>query len=170
MKRLAVLLCAAACSPAHETALERPDELAACQLISKSGDAIAECLIMKYSWRAESASTAKYDWQRYLDSLRLDHEQQVATLIAEQEAERRRVAAERRAARLAALTHAASPWAACIREQWHADGTNWSFKPCQRYTLPSHEQLDAYISTRQPPAVEVGVLHRAHMAAGLTLR
>src|SRR5712664_1928079 len=80
MRYLPILLLAAACG-------SRPDrgrELAACQLISKSGDELARCLVMKYSWAADSAGPAKSAFQWELDSIRQAHEAQVAAIIAAQ--------------------------------------------------------------------------------------
>lgn len=140
---------------------ERPDraaELEACRLISKSGDALAECLIMKYSWRADSAGPAKYAWQRHLDSLRLEHEQQVATLIAQQEARDREAA---RAQRLASARRA-TPWAQCIIEQWDAHGANWSYQPCQKQR-PEWDDLSTYIQVRKVGGDTMQLLIRAHV-------
>jgi len=70
MSHLPILLLALACG--------RPDrarELAACQLISQSGDQLAECLVMKYSWGPDSAGPAKMSWQAHLDSARREREQ-----------------------------------------------------------------------------------------------
>lgn len=140
---------------------DRPDraaELEACQLISKSGDALAECLIMKYSWRADSAGPAKYSWQRHLDSLRREHEQQVATLIAQQAARDREVA---RAQRLASARRA-TPWARCIIEQWDAHGANWSYEPCQKQR-PAWDDLSTYIQVRNVGEDTMQLLIRAHV-------
>jgi len=82
MRCLAALLLLAACG-------SRPDrrgELAACQLISKSGDELARCLIMKYSWGADSAAPAKATFQWTLDSIRAEHEKQAAIILAQQQA------------------------------------------------------------------------------------
>jgi len=64
--------------------VDRRAELDACRLISKSGDELARCLVMKYSWRAESAGPAKTAFQWELDSIRQAHEAQVAAIIAAQ--------------------------------------------------------------------------------------
>ncbi len=64
---------------------DRPSELAACQLISKSGDDLARCLVLKYSWRAESAGPAKYVFQRQLDSIEREHEVQAALVLAQEQ-------------------------------------------------------------------------------------
>lgn len=69
---------------AGELRSDRAAELAACQLISQSGDKLAECLVMKYSWRAESAGPAKTAWQWQLDSIRRDHDTQAARVAGQQ--------------------------------------------------------------------------------------
>jgi len=68
---------------------DRNAELAACQLISKSGDELAHCLVMKYSWRAESAGPAKTAWQWHLDSIRQEHDAQASAVLAQELAARR---------------------------------------------------------------------------------
>ncbi len=50
------------------TAHDRGAELAACELISSSGDELARCLVMKYDWPADTAGPAKYAWQGHLVS------------------------------------------------------------------------------------------------------
>lgn len=72
-----LFLLAAAC-----TRHDRANELAACQLLSKSGDSLARCLILTYSWRADSATAARGAWQWQLDSLRLLHDSQAAIVVA----------------------------------------------------------------------------------------
>jgi len=82
----AILLLSIACG--STPAPDRTKELAACQLISKSGDELARCLIMKYSWGADNAAPAKSAWQWQLDSIRLDHERQAAVVFAEEQRRR----------------------------------------------------------------------------------
>ena len=89
---------------------DRQAELAGCQLISKSGDELARCLVMKYSWRAESAGPAKTAWQWQLDSIRLEHEAQAQAVLAEQVSRQRaRVAAQNRLFRSCVLQFLRSP-------------------------------------------------------------
>ena len=78
MRYLLSVFLLGACAQAHD----RPDELAACQLISKTGDELAQCLIMKYGWRADSARVAKSGWQWQLDSLRQAHDSQAVIVLA----------------------------------------------------------------------------------------
>lgn len=72
-----VCLFSVACGKGHD----RPEELAACKLLSKSGDSLARCLIINYSWRSESAAAARAVWQWHLDSLRASHDSQAATVV-----------------------------------------------------------------------------------------
>jgi len=73
----AVALFLAAC----QQSVDRRAELDACRLISKSGDELARCLVMKYSWHADSAGPAKSAFQWELDSIRQAHQAQVAAII-----------------------------------------------------------------------------------------
>src|SRR5438270_491788 len=84
-KSLQLLALLAACT--SQPRVERPAELAACQLISKSGDELARCLILKYSWRAESAGPAKAAFQWQLDSLQLEHDRQAIAILTQQQRE-----------------------------------------------------------------------------------
>lgn len=143
------------------TRTDRSAELAACQLISESGGALAKCLVMKYSWGADSTRTAMYAWQGHLDSLRRDHEAQVAALIAQQDSARDR--AER--ARLEQLAQRAAPWASCMRNEQRREGTNWSYKACAQ-PLPRRAELNAYIAVHRLDNVEGFDLIRAHLANG----
>lgn len=94
MRYLSLLLLAACGRPNHAA------ELAACQLISRSGDELARCLIMKYSWGAESTAAAKAAWQWQLDSIRAEHDAQALAILVEQEKARRvRVGKQNRAFR-----------------------------------------------------------------------
>lgn len=133
------------------TRTDRSAELAACQLISESGDALARCLIMKYSWGADSTSTAKYAWQAHLDSLRREHESQVTTLIAQQRREELEAGAGR-----------AAPWAACVIKQWRDEGSNWSLAPCRKHGSPAWPDVLAFIRLHALPGDEDSVLVRAY--------
>jgi hypothetical protein len=128
---------------------DRTAELAACQLISKSGDELARCLVMKYSWGADSAGPAKYAWQSHLDSLRREHEAQVVAL---------------RAAQREALGRQARPWAECILRQWDKDGSNYSFLPCQKQR-PTWDAVSAYIVSHKLPDERRDVLIDAHVVS-----
>ncbi len=89
LRRLTVLLLLAACG-------SRPDrqrELAACQLISKSGDELARCLILKYNWGADGAGPAKTNFQWTLDSIRIEHEKQAEAVVAREQARSDSIAA-----------------------------------------------------------------------------
>ena len=82
MRYLILLLLTLACG-------SRPDrarELAACRLISESGDELARCLIMKYNWSADSAGPAKTTWQWTLDSIHAEHQAQAAAVLVRQRA------------------------------------------------------------------------------------
>ena len=98
---------------------DRERELAACELISKSGDALASCLIFKYSWDANTAGPAKMRFQWTLDSIRGEHEQQVAAILAQQQARQDSLDAVqfRRAAALA-------------KRQEHLDSIDARFQAC----------------------------------------
>ncbi len=82
MRYLILLLLTMACG----TRPDRDRELAACRLITQSGDELARCLIMKYNWGADSAGPAKAAWQWTLDSIRAEHEAQAAAVLARQRA------------------------------------------------------------------------------------
>jgi len=82
MRYLILLLLTLACGSRSD----RDRELAACRLISQSGDELARCLIMKYSWGADSAGPAKARWQWTLDSIRAEHDAQAAAVLARQRA------------------------------------------------------------------------------------
>ena len=89
MHRVALWLGLALVGCRSGPAPNRKAELAACQLISKSGDDLARCLVLKYSWRAESAGPARTAWQWQLDSIRLEHEAQAQAVLDEQASRRR---------------------------------------------------------------------------------
>lgn len=146
-----VLLIACTSAPTRDRRAER----AACELISASGGELARCLVMKYDWPAESAGEAKYSWQRHLDSLRQAHEDEVASLIAQQDAARAIVNAKqdsvRRAAtrvRLDRMARRAAPWAECMLEEQRTEGTNWSYKACAQ-PLPTEAEVKAYIAVHR---------------------
>ena len=110
MRYVVLLLLVSACG-------ERPDrqrELAACQLISKSGDELARCLIMKYSWGADSAGPAKTRFQWILDSIRAEHEKQAAAVLTQEQVRLDSIAAvqEARHQKLDSID----------REFWNCDG------------------------------------------------
>ncbi len=109
-KSLQLLALLAACT--SQPRVDRPAELASCQLISKSGDELARCLVLKYSWRAENAGPAKAQWQWQLDSIRRDHEVQAALVLAAQQlaADSLRRARERRDAIAAARKDSLERW------------------------------------------------------------
>lgn len=77
---LVSLLVAVACGPR----VDRQSELATCQLISKSGQDLATCLIMKYDWKADSAGPAKTAFQWQLDSIRREHDEQAQAVYLAQ--------------------------------------------------------------------------------------
>lgn len=89
MRYLSLLVLLVGC----DTRPDRSAELAACRLISTSGDDLARCLVMKYDWRAESAGPAKIAWQWQLDSIRLEHETQARVVLEEQQRRQDSVAA-----------------------------------------------------------------------------
>jgi len=125
--------------------VDRRAELDACQLISKSGDELARCLIMKYSWRADSAGPAKTRFQWTLDSIRLEHEKQAAAVLAQQK--------ERH---WQAMLQEATPWARCILAQsqaWERQAINETelLTPCHKqFKRPGAEALATFMVMRKP--------------------
>jgi hypothetical protein len=134
-------------------------ELAACQLISKSGDDLAACLIMKYNWGADSAGPAKTAWQRQLDSIRLEHEAQAVAVLTQQEA----VVARQRAERLLPLSRKAAPWARCMMQQPRDESGSIFMEKCDSIYRPSFDELDAYIQMHHPRGDTSEILYRAHV-------
>jgi hypothetical protein len=57
-------------------------QLTNCQAISRSGQELRRCLILKYDWNSDSAVSADYAFQRGLDSLTAEHRRQVEALQA----------------------------------------------------------------------------------------
>jgi len=110
MRYLSLMLLIASCGSRHD----HQRELANCQLISKSGDELARCLIMKYNWGADSAGPAKTRFQWTLDSIRIEHEKQAAAVVAREQA---------RLDSIAAVQHARQRTADRIdAEFWNCDG------------------------------------------------
>jgi hypothetical protein len=64
------------------TGADRGQQLANCESISKDGDQLRSCLVLKYDWNAESAVPASRRFQSYLDSLTLVHLREVAAIEA----------------------------------------------------------------------------------------
>lgn len=147
---------------------DRSSELGSCQLISKSGDELARCLVMKYSWRAESAGPAKMAWQWHLDSIRLEHEKEVLAVLAEQEEAERRATTARHAQQHAQQIQRGREWAECM---WaHADTTGHPFEPDSLRRAwapclpkrPTIDELDAYLATRRLDESAKDWLRAAH--------
>ncbi len=146
------------------TAHDRGAELAACELISSSGDELARCLVMKYDWPADTAGPAKYAWQGHLDSLQRDHEAQAAAVLARVAQEEARAAAAQHAARM----RQAAAWVACVRA--HPDIVNGrvvemdelrrQWQPCIR-KLPPFDVLDAYFDSQRLNETDRGWLEWA---------
>lgn len=157
-RALVILLLLARCTA--RPAIDRPAELAACHLISKSGDELARCLVMKYSWRAESAGPAKTTWQWHLDSIRRDHEAQVAAVLAQQAEQRRRTAN----AQMAAQRRKVTRWVDCILDVSQRPGSSWSPLPCQAWR-PTWDELRDYMVARKVADDEIRFLIQAHDAS-----
>jgi hypothetical protein len=123
---------------AKPIAHDRAQELAACRRISTSGDALGQCLVIKYDWDPAHAGPAKAAWQRHLDSLR-------AGTVASQPTESEEQAAAH-----------ARRWAACV---FRETGGDWQKESLAKFNcrsdLPDVDALLAYAKTIGPDSSRV---------------
>ena len=154
----AVVLCVT-CRQAPR--LSRAEELAACQLISMSGSKLGECLVLTYSWRADSARVAMTRWQVHIDSIRADDQRRVAAIIAQ----RQQDSARARRRWIDSMSRRAAPWSDCVMQQWRTEGGNWSVLPCKKFRYPTFEEVVAYQVAHRLPEDEGALLTRAHELA-----